>query len=284
MFPSKLIVLKFGGSVLRDASSVPRAVHEVYRWRRDGYAVVAVVSALQGQTDERLQVARELDPHASDHNVAALLAGGELHSSALLGTLLHRAGIPNRVLWPGAVELIAEGAALDAMPSTLNPSALLRAFHHDEVVVFPGFVGRDVDGRCVTFGRGGSDLKGLVLAERLGATRCRLIKDVDSLYVSDPAAAKSSSPGATPDRFASASYATAHSTALVPGASILQPKAVSFAQSKQLTFEIASINGHKQSVISQGPTRRVPVDVKLPPLPVGLYGLGIVGDVVLRAL
>ena len=69
----RLIVLKFGGSVLRDENTLRRAVHEIHRWRRDDYRVVAVVSALAGTTDRLLERCRALAASSSDHAVAAVV-------------------------------------------------------------------------------------------------------------------------------------------------------------------------------------------------------------------
>ena len=79
-----LIILKFGGSVLRDEASLGGAVHEVYRWRRDGWRVVAVVSALAGRTDELLARANRLGLDEQSHARAEMAAGGERESAALL--------------------------------------------------------------------------------------------------------------------------------------------------------------------------------------------------------
>ncbi|RMD66803.1 MAG: aspartate kinase, partial [Planctomycetota bacterium] len=80
-----LIVLKFGGSALLGAEHVRLAVHEIYRWRREGYGVVAVVSALAGRTDALVGRCRDCSPDASPYAVASTLALGEAESAALLG-------------------------------------------------------------------------------------------------------------------------------------------------------------------------------------------------------
>src|SRR5437870_13232827 len=93
-----VIVLKFGSSVLRSEDGLPNAVHEIYRWVREGHRVVAVVSALGDTTDRLLQQAERYgdDPHAP--SLAALVATGEATSAALLGLALDRAGLPGVVL------------------------------------------------------------------------------------------------------------------------------------------------------------------------------------------
>jgi hypothetical protein len=186
--PGRPVVLKLGGSVLLDATRLRRAVHEIYRWRREGREVVAVVSAFAGRTDEILDRCMRLDPglepaghrRLSPFALAAALGAGEAESAAFLGAQLDRAGVPATVLSPGAVGLRADGDPLDATPREVDTGPIERALERDGVVVFPGFVALDAAGRAVTLGRGGSDLTALFLAHALAADRCRLIKDVDA--------------------------------------------------------------------------------------------------------
>src|SRR4029453_3568069 len=96
----KIIVSKFGSSVLRNESYLPRAVHEVYRWWRRGAQVVVVTSAFGNTTDALLHSAENVCANPERVTLAALLATGETASSALLALALDRSGIPSRVLDP----------------------------------------------------------------------------------------------------------------------------------------------------------------------------------------
>ncbi len=115
----------------------------------------------------------------------------------------------------------------------------------DGVVVVPGFVGEDADGRAVLFGRGGSDLSALFLARVLGA-RCRLVKDVDGLYERDPSA-----PGPAPRRYARASF----DDLLATDGTIVQHKAARFAREHDVAFELGRWNGDHPTEIGRGRTR-----------------------------
>ena len=95
---NRIMVLKFGSSVLRNEADLPTAVHEIYRWWRDGFQVVAVVSAFGNTTDVLTQRAHSVCEQPDDKLVAALLATGEATSSVLLGLALNRSGIPAKVL------------------------------------------------------------------------------------------------------------------------------------------------------------------------------------------
>ena len=275
---SPLIVLKFGGSVLLDQQRLRIAVHEIYRWRRDGYRVIAVVSALAGRTEALIAQADELFAGASDQAKAAIIAAGELESASLLGIHLDRAGIPATVLTPGAVGLIAAGDPLDADPKSLDPSPIQAALETDGVVVLPGFVAIDEQSQTVTLGRGGSDLTAIFLAHQLNADRCRLIKDVDGLYDRDPAQTHPNSP--PPRRYQAVNY----QHALETDGSIIQHKAIRYAQHTQTPFELTRFNAARPTTISNtAQTTECPPDLPKPRT-VAICGLGTVGAGVLELI
>jgi len=269
-----VIVLKLGGSVLSGEESLPRAVHEIYRWRRSGFAVVAVVSALAGDTEALLaRAARDGEP-GSPHATAALAKLGELRSAALLGVQLEQAGVPARVLMPAALRLRARGDPLDAHPVSLDATPLRRAFAAGDVAVVPGFFAHDAEGRAVLLGRGGSDLTALFLSARLRA-RCRLLKDVDGLYTGDPNA-----PGPAPIRYAEASW----DDALATDGTIIQSKAVQLARAADWPFELARPGAERATLIGAPHARLDAPAAPSRPLRVALLGLGTVGGGVLAAL
>src|SRR5579864_8950025 len=158
--PGKVIVLKFGSSVLQSRADLPNAVHEIYRWVRQQYRVVAVVSAFAGETDRLLATAadyRDAHPEA----VARIVATGEEVATAFLALELDRFGIPAQVLDPAQIQLIAETNSNDTEPVSVDLTAIESTFAHGRVAVIPGFVARDRSGRVALFGRGGSDLSAL---------------------------------------------------------------------------------------------------------------------------
>ena len=269
-----LIVLKFGGSVLRSPATLPRAVHEIHRWRRDGVRVVAVVSALAGRTDALLAECHSASESLSPHATAARVALGEFESSALLGLQLDAAGIPAAVALPAALGLVASGDALDADPQEVDVERLSGLLAEHGVVVVPGFVAVDRSGRAVLLGRGGSDLSALFLAHALGA-RCRLVKDVDGLYEHDP-----SRPGPRPRRFERATW----DDALATDGSIVQHKAIAFAKRRSLVFELGRIGGVAPTIVG-GVERAFSTRADgLRRSTVTLLGRGTVGRGVLDAL
>jgi homoserine dehydrogenase len=243
---SPLVVLKFGGSVLRDETTLRLAALEIRRWRRDGHRVVAVVSALAGTTDDLFAKCRRLCQSPRPESVATVVGLGEMQSAALLGLHLDCEGVPACVLSPAAIRLIATGDPLDATPTELDAGIVNRAIDREGVVVVPGYVATDQAGRMVVLGRGGSDLTALFLADRLAADRCRLIKDVDGLYERDPAGV-----GPAPRRFVVATWGDA----LATDGAIIQHKAIGFAQLHGIEFELGGLSGSSPTRIGPGPTR-----------------------------
>lgn len=269
-----IVVLKFGSSVLRTGSDLPAAVHEIYRWWREGFQVVAVVSAFGHTTDELAQRARAACEHPSEQLVAALLATGETASSALLGLALSRAGIPATVLDAEQAGLVTDGPVLDANLTSIDTVAIHEALR-DGVVVLPGFVGRGRSSKTTLLGRGGSDLTALFIAQRLGGV-CRLVKDVDGLYTSDP----NSINGPPATRFVRVNYATA---ARVGGA-VVQPKAIDFAEAHRLRFIVSSVGSSQATEIGPHADSISLSEARVQPLRVALLGCGTVGSGVYQRL
>jgi len=271
--PQEIIVLKFGSSVLRTPADLSHAVHEIYRWYRSGSKVVAVVSAIGLTTDELLCEARALSPTPEPFATAELLATGERASAALLGVALDRSGVPARVLNPREVELIAAGGALDSELISVDVGKVRQLLTESPVLVVPGFFGTDRHGRTHLLGRGGSDLTAAFLAQALKA-RCRLIKDVDGAYESDPGSS-SERPAleAAPRRFVELSYGDA----LRVAAPLIQPKAVSFVRQYRGRAEVAACGASYETLVYSGESRLHERRIPAEPLRVLLLGLGTVG-------
>lgn len=234
------IVLKFGGSVLRDRAALPAVVAEIRRFSQRGLRVVAVVSALRGRTDELLAECRSHVPPLPPRAVAARVASGERECAALLLDEARGQSLSSLLLDPVALQLVAHGDALDADPVALSMPRLAAAMQRHELVVVPGFVAVDEHGESVLLGRGGSDLTALFLARMLSA-RCRLVKDVDGLHAADPSAVRSAA------RVREASFEVLALT----GGKLVQEKAIAYAKDHGMTFEIASMGSDEPTVVAE---------------------------------
>jgi len=269
----KVVILKFGSSVLRSEEDLPRVVHEIYRWWRNGSRVIAVVSAFEGTTDRLLQQAERVGSSLDPSMLANLLATGEAASSALLGLSLTRFGIPARVLNSSQAGLRTVGDQLDSELVSVDAARVFNELDH-AVVVLPGFVGRNEAGEITLLGRGGSDYSALFLAHYLKA-HCVLIKDVDGLYVNSP-----SNNGHHGARFAEVSYETAIRLA----GSLVQNKAIRFAAQQRLNFTITSIGTKAATQVGTFNDRLDDYPRASSPLKVTLLGCGTVGGGVYLAL
>ncbi len=265
--PSNLAVLKFGGSVLADAQAVHAAAHEIYRYLRAGEKVLAVVSALAGETDELVSLGADIGGCENAPGASALLRLGEIRAAALLGLALERIGVDARAVDPAQINLRAAGKPDDARLCGLDHAHLTTLLARHEVLVVPGFSGILEDGQPALLGRGGTDLSAIYLGAALNAKRVRLIKDVDGLYVSDPKADPVSR------RFGQINWEDAYKYC---GKSI-QPRALEYARQHDLRLEIAApARGFDTCISPNGLSSHASARVKR--LKVVLLGFGTVGE------
>jgi homoserine dehydrogenase len=269
----KLCVLKFGSSVLEREEDYRTAAQEIYRHIRDGEKIVAVVSALAGETDSLLAQAASVGGDPSPALVARLARVGELRSAALMTLALCRMGMRACVLDPHEMGLVAKGDALDADLESLDADAVNARFVDHDVIVVPGFTAGHDEHGVVTLGRGGTDLSAVFFAARLGSKRVRLLKDVDGVYHEDPA----ENPRA--ERYGALSYEAAAEAS----AGLIQPKAIDAAKAEGIVIEVAAIGHHEATMIAALPARKE-VPVRFPRLRVALLGCGAVGAGVLECL
>lgn len=270
---SEVEVLKFGSSVLRTPRDLHIAVDEIYRRWRGGRRILAVVSAFEGVTDELVtQVADVLGANCSE-GAAAYVATGEQRTAALLVGSLQNSGIPSRLIDPRDIGLIAEGSFTESTPVRVDEDTFNQLWSAHPVLVLPGFYGIDSEGRIALFGRGGSDLSALFLAAALGA-ECRLCKDVTGVYDLDPASSTSA------HRFSALSWQRAIHVA----GQLIQPKALLYAQSRALTFEVGRPNDAACTRVGHPHDEWAPPAARSNPLGIALVGCGSVGRGVYEAV
>jgi homoserine dehydrogenase len=270
----RLCVLKFGSSVIEQDHDYAKVALEIYRHVRDGEKVVAVVSALAGQTDALLGQAQKVGgDSAPDALVARVARVGELHSAALMALALSKIGLRSWTLDPHEMGLVAEGSPLDSNLVEVDAEAVWQKIHENDVVVVPGFIADHADCGVVTLGRGGTDLSAVFFAAKLDAHRVRLIKDVDGVYAEDPA----KNPEA--ERFSQMSYAEAERASN----GLIQVKAIREAQADDVLIEVACLGSAEATQIGNFRARKSK-PLKSERLKVALLGCGSVGAGVLEYL
>ena len=181
-----LIIQKFGGSSLAGPERLRRAASIISAARREGHAVIAVVSAMGDTTDDLLALAHTLTPDPPPRELDALLGTGEQQSAALLAITLDSICEPARSLSGAQAGIFAAGAHGDGRIALLLPRRLLETLDEGRVAVVCGFQGLDAEGDLITLGRGGSDTSAVAIAAALRADRCEIYTDVDGIYTADP--------------------------------------------------------------------------------------------------
>jgi homoserine dehydrogenase len=272
--PRPLVVLKIGGSVLRSPEDAARVASEAYRFHRQGARVMAVVSAIAGQTDLLLAEAKSAGAADENRFTPHLVALGEARAAALAAMACERVGLCATVLSPEAMKLRADGPRESAELKSVDAQALLSALDHNDVVVVPGYVAVDAVGQPVLLGRGGTDFTALFLAAEIHADTVRLVKDVPGVFDRDPALH-----GAAARLYEQLSWADARAVS----GKLIQPKALAFAHQRALPFEVAGVGATRATRVASlsAPPRPAPQKRRLR---VGLAGCGVVGAGVARRL
>src|SRR5260370_20284543 len=244
MVGNGLTVVKFGSWLLRGEGDLGVVVEEIARWDGSEQYGLAVVSAFGDTTEELFRRASAYGEPTNEEAVGRLVATGEEVAAALLALALARAGIAGKLLGAEKIRLIADGGPLDARLSGVSAERIWSAFTESDVVIVPGFIARTARGTTVLLGRGGSDLTALFLAHELRASRCRLVKDVDGLYASDP----KSGDGVRPERYERLGW----EEALGLRSGVVQVKALEFAREDRLRFEVAAGGRADGTVVGLG--------------------------------
>src|SRR6185437_4808655 len=170
-----LIVQKYGGTSVGSIERIRNVAKRVARFHREGHQLVIVVSAMAGETNRLLALAREVSPNPDPREVDVVAATGEQVTIGLLAIALHELGIKARS-YTGAQARILE----------IDEARVRKDLANGTVVVVAGFQGVDAHGNVTTLGRGGSDTSGVALAAALKANECQIYTDVDGVYTTDP--------------------------------------------------------------------------------------------------
>ena len=269
------VVLKFGSSVLPGPEAIDRVVSEIYRYVRIGVKVIAVVSALDGETDHLYAEIDKLGGRSKSRHTPRLVMIGEERTAALLAIACDQSGLDARIVGAREISLTAAGDIDDAHPKAIDNALLRSAATKHDVIIVPGFVAIGDTGEPVLLGRGGSDLTAVFLADALGLERVTLLKDVAGVYEQDPA----QSAGLI-KKFDFISWDDARGVA----GALLQPKAISWAKERNIEIAVMRLNASSGTIVG-GRNAAPKVAVCDGPLRVGVAGLGVVGEgVVLRLL
>ncbi len=180
-----IIVMKFGGSSLANLDRIQLVAKRIEERRKEGYGVVAVVSAQGDTTDELLERVHALAANPPAREVDMLLATGEQQSAALIAVALTARSVEAVSLTGWQAGIATDGNHRRARIHTVTPHVVRQALSAGRVAVVAGFQGISGELEVTTLGRGGSDLTAVALAASLGAS-CEIYSDVAGVFTADP--------------------------------------------------------------------------------------------------
>lgn len=181
-----LIVHKYGGTSMGSVERIRNVARRVAKWHRAGHRMVVVPSAMSGETNRLLGLAREISAQPSPRELDVIAATGEQVSVGLLAIALHAEGIDARSYAGWQVPVKTDSAFTKARIEAIDGTRVLSDLDAGRVVVITGFQGVDPDGNIATLGRGGSDTSAVAIAAALEADECLIYTDVDGVYTTDP--------------------------------------------------------------------------------------------------
>jgi len=181
-----LIVQKYGGTSVASPERVKHVARRIARWKARGHQLVVVVSAMAGETNRLLALAREVQDQPNPRELDVMVATGEQVTIALMSMALMELGVKARSYTGAQVKILTDSAFTRARIRSIDEPRIRADLGDDHVVVVAGFQGVDEAGNITTLGRGGSDTTAVALAAALQAEECQIYTDVDGVYTTDP--------------------------------------------------------------------------------------------------
>ncbi len=181
-----LIVQKYGGTSVGSTERIKNVAKRVAKWKAAGHDVVVVVSAMSGETNRLIALAKEIQPHPDPRELDVVAATGEQVTIGLLAMALMELGLKARSYTGSQVRVLTDRAFNKARILEIDESHIRRDLKDGYVAVVAGFQGVDSEGNVTTLGRGGSDTSGVAFAAALKADECQIYTDVDGVYTTDP--------------------------------------------------------------------------------------------------
>ena len=181
-----IIIQKYGGTSVGTLEKIKFVADKVAKRYREGNDIAVVVSAMSGETDKLIRLAKELSPSPDPREMDVIVSTGEQVSIGLLAMALKDLGVPARSLLGFQLGIKTDNDFMKARILDIDIQALKKTFEAKEVAVVAGFQGVTDNLDITTLGRGGSDTSAVALAAVLGAELCEIYTDVDGVYTCDP--------------------------------------------------------------------------------------------------
>ena len=181
-----LIVQKYGGTSVGSIERIQAVAARVAQSRKQGDQVVVAVSAMSGETNRLIGLAKEIESQPAAREMDVLVSTGEQVTIALLCMALHKIGIDAKSYTGSQVRILTDNSHGKARIKEIDGHKMQDDLDAGRVVVVAGFQGSDENGNITTLGRGGSDTTAVALAAALNADECQIYTDVDGVYTTDP--------------------------------------------------------------------------------------------------
>ena len=181
-----LIVQKFGGTSVGTVERIRNVARRVAKWKTAGHDVVVVPSAMAGETNRLIALAKEIQPNPDPRELDVIASTGEQVSVGLLSMALMELGVRAKSYTGWQVKFLTDSAYTRARILSIDEERIRADLKLGCIVVVAGFQGVDKAGNITTLGRGGSDTSAVALAAALKADECQIYTDVDGVYTTDP--------------------------------------------------------------------------------------------------
>ncbi|MFA7351153.1 MAG: aspartate kinase [Methylotenera sp.] len=181
-----LIVQKYGGTSVANPERIRNLARRVARYKAMGHQIVVVVSAMSGETNRLLSLAKEIMPEPDPRELDVMLSTGEQVTISMTALALMELGLKAKSYTGAQVKILTDDAFTKARILSIDDNNIRQDLNDGYVVVVAGFQGVDAKGNITTLGRGGSDTTGVALAAALKADECQIYTDVDGVYTTDP--------------------------------------------------------------------------------------------------
>ncbi len=181
-----LIVQKYGGTSVGSIDRIRNVAERVAKFKMLGHQVVVVLSAMSGETNRLIALAKEIQKDPDPREMDVLISTGEQVTIALLTMALKDLGLKAKSYTGSQVRIVTDDAHTKARILSIDEEKMRGDLDSGHVVVVAGFQGVDENGNITTLGRGGSDTTGVALAAALNADECQIYTDVDGVYTTDP--------------------------------------------------------------------------------------------------
>ena len=181
-----LIVQKYGGTSMGSIDRIKNVARRVKRWHDHGHQVVVVVSAMSGETNRLIDLARQISTQPDPREYDQMVSTGEQVSISLLAMAIKELGVGARSFTGRQVAIKTDNSHNKARIESIEGDNIREQLDAGNVVIVAGFQGIDDEGNATTLGRGGSDTTGVAIAAALKADECQIYTDVDGVYTTDP--------------------------------------------------------------------------------------------------